>query len=247
VWYAPRMASIEQSLTGRSEAERLREDWDRMDGEPSASFVRFLVYRDQGPDRSVVKTAEACGVSRKSAERWASRWSWVKRAVAYDNWLIELGESLNNATRLRHRRSAVRFGSVSLDKAIRSVTRLNETKLDVSDIVQLARTGDEIGRRALMIPSGEVKPTVAPASVSFGFVLDQRSANLTPGWLSQADANQAKLNQAESSEVQRKVLESNMAAAPAGPIPELLVPCPDGNDAKVTLSDRIVDVATGNK
>ena len=59
-------------------------------GESSKAFSAFKVYRDSGPNRSLAKTAETYYGSRKNLAQigvWSSKFEWVDRARAYDDWL----------------------------------------------------------------------------------------------------------------------------------------------------------------
>ena len=58
--------------------------------ESSKAFSAFKVYRDSGPNRSLAKTAETYYGSRKNLAQigvWSSKFEWVDRARAYDDWL----------------------------------------------------------------------------------------------------------------------------------------------------------------
>lgn len=69
--------------------------WDRSKGEPPSSYVRFLAFRNLGPNRSLVDAyCVVAGKARKGPERpvdapgsWkreAARWQWQTRATAWD-------------------------------------------------------------------------------------------------------------------------------------------------------------------
>ncbi len=60
-----------------------REPWLRQPQETARAYAALQAYFDMGPlDRSLSKTAGRIGRSLSMTERWASRWSWVKRAQA---------------------------------------------------------------------------------------------------------------------------------------------------------------------
>ncbi len=60
------------------------------DGETRKAFEAFKLYRDQGPGRSLAKTAELVYGSPtgsiRQIEKWSSRFDWVDRAAAWDDW-----------------------------------------------------------------------------------------------------------------------------------------------------------------
>jgi hypothetical protein len=66
-----------------------RKSWDRQIGEGSKAYHHFCIYRALGPNRSLRKMAKdgACGAKVGQLERWSSRWKWVDRCEAYDDYL----------------------------------------------------------------------------------------------------------------------------------------------------------------
>lgn len=61
-----------------------RAPWDRQDGESSASFQAFIVYRDMGPKRSLRAAATKGGISSTQMITHSRRNEWVKRVAAWD-------------------------------------------------------------------------------------------------------------------------------------------------------------------
>lgn len=74
-----------------------RKPWDRLPDEPETPYVRFLIYRNLGPGRSLLAAYRAVmGASVEASERveslrvsgqWSadsSRFKWVERATAWD-------------------------------------------------------------------------------------------------------------------------------------------------------------------
>jgi hypothetical protein len=67
--------------------------WDRRPKESVAAYRAFLVYRDQGLDRSLTavkavyaqRPTKESGARRPDLERWSSRYQWVERCRAWDN------------------------------------------------------------------------------------------------------------------------------------------------------------------
>jgi len=160
------MASrAQQTISDANESERAKRGsfpWERQDGESVQAFARFLVYRDTEPtDRSLRKVEETCGISGTLVSRWSKKWSWVKRAVAYDSWKLELSDELGKHGALVHRRKLVRFGSASLDRALNSLNKMKVESVD--DVVALAEAGDQLARRALNLTEPTAKG--GPATV----------------------------------------------------------------------------------
>ena len=68
--------------------------WYRQENEPSRAFNAFILYRDMLPkERSLerVRQKMAKGLLYLShLKRWSSRHQWVKRVMAYDDYLAEV-------------------------------------------------------------------------------------------------------------------------------------------------------------
>lgn len=60
------------------------EYWERMPHESAKAYQAFSTYRDMGPRRSQKKTAEQIGKCARLMAGWASKFSWIERASAYD-------------------------------------------------------------------------------------------------------------------------------------------------------------------
>jgi hypothetical protein len=142
--------------------------WERQPSESPQAFARFLAYRDTAPgERSIRKL----GVSMQLAARWSRKWRWVARTVAYDAWLLELSDATANHAVLRHKQALARFGSLSVDKASKTVAQLSETKLSADEAIALAVNGAKLARQALGLNDGETPASRAPVAqvaVSFG-------------------------------------------------------------------------------
>lgn len=77
-------------------AETDQKVWDQLEGEPNEAYARFLVYRDLGPNRSVILAYDSfrpnAPQSKENPTRSASRawWEnyrvfrWKGRALAWD-------------------------------------------------------------------------------------------------------------------------------------------------------------------
>lgn len=64
--------------------------FERQPGESSKAFEAWKCYRDLGADRSLAKAAETYyGTSKNLAQVgvWSSRFDWVQRARAHDDWM----------------------------------------------------------------------------------------------------------------------------------------------------------------
>ena len=109
--------------------------WERQENETDAAFSAFKVYLEL-EERSYKKVAEKLKKSTTLIYRWASRFDWENRAVAWDNSLLEelrLREKQNLSKTIRRQlkdlknfqeRAAEELNQKDLSKA--SVKSLNE-------------------------------------------------------------------------------------------------------------------------
>jgi hypothetical protein len=120
--------------------------WERQPGESQQAYARFLTYRNTPPGERALRRV---GVSQQLASRWSSRWKWLSRCAAFDDWLFSANDALALRGVLTARMRGVRVGSELTEKASAALVTLKNDKLDASDVVLLAKTGIEIEREAL--------------------------------------------------------------------------------------------------
>lgn len=68
----------------KTKAEPLGRDrdlWDRQDREGPKAWEAFVLYRDQGNDRSLAHVVDTLGKSMALISRWSAQWSWRKRVA----------------------------------------------------------------------------------------------------------------------------------------------------------------------
>lgn len=209
--------------------------WERHETESSQAYARFVLYRNTPPsERSIRKV----GVSMQLAARWSRKFQWVKRALAYDDWQLELSDQLTNRAILWHRHQLVQFGSRSLDKAIAAIDKVDETKLSVNEIGDLAKVGSQLARTALGL-SDKQQATSPQVVVQTGVVWSDPTG-ARPAWLPQP-SNQIDNKQNETSnEPQNKVLVNAAEQVIAEPkvcpgstrLVEKVIACPTVNHNK---------------
>lgn len=72
-----------------SAVESFIDEWERQPGEPRRAFSAFVLFRDMGDERGVVKVRTDAGFAAtpKTLMNWATTWRWVERADAFDRML----------------------------------------------------------------------------------------------------------------------------------------------------------------
>jgi hypothetical protein len=76
------------------------ESWEHLTGEGAAAFSAFCVFRDLGPERSIIKAIESAEKNETiRAKRyrvwrnWASKYRWNERAADYDKYTEQLKQT----------------------------------------------------------------------------------------------------------------------------------------------------------
>lgn len=67
-------------------AENERRAWERLDAEGARAFAAFVVYYQQGPQRSLQRVASDLHKTTRQMEMWSAKHNWVARAKAYDDY-----------------------------------------------------------------------------------------------------------------------------------------------------------------
>jgi hypothetical protein len=66
--------------------------WSRLSNESGKAFEAFCLYKNQGLYRSHVKVAAELGKSVTLMDRWATKYNWWERVMAYDAFLEQVRE-----------------------------------------------------------------------------------------------------------------------------------------------------------
>ena len=69
----------------------MAQKWDRIKNEQNKAYHSFCIYRDLGPFRSIDKVVqkldeESTPLSRTQVGKYSSKYNWVERAEAYDDY-----------------------------------------------------------------------------------------------------------------------------------------------------------------
>jgi hypothetical protein len=136
-------------------AGRPRLIWERLDGETPAHYAKFCTYRDwphehDGDKRSLRKAAPNGngGHSHALMSALSSRFNWIVRAAAYDDYVEGRLRKRLEESRLRMKERQVKLGISMQDMAQTSLQTGVIQPESVSDIVKLAESGTRIERLA---------------------------------------------------------------------------------------------------
>lgn len=144
--------------------------WHRQPHETTKAFAAFVVYRDLGVERSIDKAYASKRAtqqqpnSKSTSHResrywaeWSTKYNWVERATAYDDYLMQKLADDFESNLLRRQQQVLREGL--RDAEAQMTLFLSKLKMatmyDVKDLYTLARLRSELDtqmRRALRMP-----------------------------------------------------------------------------------------------
>lgn len=130
-----------------------------MHGEPARLFELFRQYRDIGPARSTQLLAERDDVdlAERTIYKYARRWSWDARAVAWDDELARI-EDEQRLIAIREMHSThVHAAQTALQMALRGMAHVDPTELTATDIARLLDLGSRLERETLTVSVEELQ------------------------------------------------------------------------------------------
>jgi len=141
-----------------SGATKTAAPWDRREGEVESAWRAFVVYRDLGPKRSILKAAEALGRtgSRSLFEGWSSKHEWVRRAVAFDQHEEATAAADARATTKAARLAVLDSQAVAartlLAKGLQALQAVDPRTIEPKDIPRWIDTAIRLNRQAVGLP-----------------------------------------------------------------------------------------------
>lgn len=137
--------------------------WERQEGESARAFQGFATYRDLGPSRSLVATAQILSKTKQGTlAPWSVAWGWVERAGAWDDECDRNQRARDEVERLEAIRK-MKEGQIKLGQAFQAVAgaalaerysgdsalaKKNVADLSPTDMTRLADIGSKIELRA---------------------------------------------------------------------------------------------------
>jgi len=86
--------------------------WERQPKESSEAWEAFHTYLSLGVKRSTAKVGQQLGKKKDLMDRWSSKWNWVERVRAHDNFLMAQED---RAQLLEARKRAINYGKLADD------------------------------------------------------------------------------------------------------------------------------------
>lgn len=128
-----------------------RELWERMPGEKTDYYNKFVKYRDMDTGRAKNKRslrllADELGCSRQSIERLSVKFNWVERVEAYDLYLEQELRHKREKEIIRMHDNHAKIASQIITKATKRLLTLPEEEISAADVVRMFDIGVKIER-----------------------------------------------------------------------------------------------------
>ena len=130
--------------------------WQRRANESDAAFSAFKTYLETD-GRSLQKVSTKLSKSRQLINRWAKKYYWKDRAVAYDNSLIEEERKEKIKIRSKQLERQNEIGQLLLTKATEILENANVQRGTFYAAAQMAELGCKLINEAYDLSDGENK------------------------------------------------------------------------------------------
>ena len=130
-----------------SDGERL--PWERQFGESRQAFKAFAFYRDMGDERGLRLAAERMERNRRLLDRWSSKWSWVSRVEAYEDYLDEIQRKVNEAAIIEAKEQHAALASDALAKSAERIAAMDASEIPVGVLPQFLKVASDLQLRSL--------------------------------------------------------------------------------------------------
>jgi len=128
------------------------DSWKRLKGESSKIYFYFCYYKDLGSLRSLGKVGEKFGKTRQIIERYSSRYDWVKRVEAWDDYHNEIKQKEQEEEIKKFAKEQIQFGERLIDKGDKTIEILTEDLISPSEATKMLSEGIRIKRVGLGLP-----------------------------------------------------------------------------------------------
>ncbi len=141
----------------------MAEIWERLPNESSKAYQAFCIYRDLGAERSLDKVAQNRGKpgSRSWLDSWSTKYHWVERARAYDDYLEREKRKEQEKAILEMVDRHIKEAMALQQKALERLKTLNPDELTTRDVLNYLLEAMKVER----LSRGEPTESQAPLEV----------------------------------------------------------------------------------
>lgn len=150
-----------------------RRPWERLPEETPKAWRAFCVFRDLGPTRTLARAAQALGLrpaSVRRLEEWSSRYRWVERALAYDEWLDAQRRAEREAAVREMARRHAELAALLLERVRARVEALRPEELTPAEVARWLEVAARLERLSRGEPETAARQEheVAPRGLTWG-------------------------------------------------------------------------------
>ena len=143
--------------------------WERQKSESSKAYAAFCSYRDMGVSRSLVKivnivygesTEGKLSVNLRQLSTWSSKYGWVARVEAYDDYLESKLRRDNELAIEKMARRHTEASMMAVDKAvdrIKMIGEKNTEELTPKEALEYLKVAAELERKSRGAPDQVVE------------------------------------------------------------------------------------------
>jgi len=119
----------------------MAEPWERQPGETSKAYAAFCIYRDLGLERTLNNVRKKFAengkrISVKFLGRWSSKYNWVARCEAYDDYLERKKREEKEAAILKMAERHAKLAMAFQQKIAQRLQEVDPLELSPSDMVK---------------------------------------------------------------------------------------------------------------
>ncbi len=144
----------------------MSELWERMPGESTKAYSVFCQYRDLGPERSLEKLRQKLAKSRSRATltRWSSKYNWVERARAYDDYIDKKKRAEHEKAILKMVERHAKLAMAFQQRIEERLKKINPEELGPADLVRWLDVATKLERLSRGEPTeiGKQEVTLPP-------------------------------------------------------------------------------------
>lgn len=120
-------------------------------GETAKAFQAFEVYRDLGPDRSLVRLSQAHGKSIATVTEWSTRHDWQARVRAFDEFVAARAadKAVESAASIRARQA--KHAQAMQLRAMQKFAASGPEDMSVAEATRAFQVGAEVERKVMGI------------------------------------------------------------------------------------------------
>jgi hypothetical protein len=149
------------------------EPWERQPEETGPAFAAFQVYRDLGPERTIANTRRAMksdaetkaggmtlGAANGKLQKWAYKYNWEVRALAYDKMIDKKRVDENVEAALEMTRRHIQVSMMIQEKGVKRLEKMKDAeiaKMKPLEAAKLIDQGVDMERLARGQPTSQSK------------------------------------------------------------------------------------------